>query len=87
MARSVDDEHRSLEILNCTAKALKSSVAHRRVTGTGVARAENYHPPIRPAVASGKDPRTGLKTRRFDETQSALVQTSDERRLRDAVAG
>jgi hypothetical protein len=34
MARSVDDEHLSLEILNCTAEALKSSVARRKVTET-----------------------------------------------------
>jgi len=34
MARSVGDEHLSLEILNCTAEALKSSVARRKVTET-----------------------------------------------------
>jgi len=34
MARSVDDEHLSLEILNCTAEALKSSVPHRKVRFT-----------------------------------------------------
>jgi hypothetical protein len=36
---------------------------------------------VRPAVASGNDALADLKTRLSDETLSALVQTSGERRL------